>query len=278
MLDKDQIHYYQENGFLVLENIFSKQEMQALIDRYHTIINRHQFTEEELAFFSTKDNDLIFSQQYFIDSADKISFFFEKQQSFLKEDLLSCPEKFINKIGHALHKLDSVFNHFSHTSLFKTISLQLGLCSPHIVQSMIISKLAQVGSEVLPHQDSTFIFMPQKDVIGFWLALDDASIKNGCLYVSPQQINTSKLYSRYLCDEDKQYHLNSFQEVNYDELTWQPLEVSAGSLVILHGKTFHKSEANFSSNSRLAYAMHVIDGNINYPSENWLQSESFDPL
>lgn len=52
-----------------------------------------------------------------------------------------------------------------------------------------------------------------------------------------------------------------------------PLEVNAGTLVLLHGLLPHMSYANRSPKSRHAYAVHIVDGAAEYPAGNWLQRE-----
>lgn len=42
-----------------------------------------------------------------------------------------------------------------------------------------------IGGEVVPHQDSTFLFTDPPSVIGLWFALEDATIENGCLFTLP---------------------------------------------------------------------------------------------
>ncbi len=40
-----------------------------------------------------------------------------------------------------------------------------------------------VGGEVVPHQDSTFLWTePQPSVVGLWLALEDATTENGAAH------------------------------------------------------------------------------------------------
>ncbi|KLJ11510.1 hypothetical protein EMPG_13301, partial [Blastomyces silverae] len=53
------------------------------------------------------------------------------------------------------------------------------------------------------------------------------------------------------------------------------LEVSAGSLVLIHGNVLHQSERNTSDVSRFAYTFHVIEGaeEWTYDERNWLQPE-----
>ena len=36
-----------------------------------------------------------------------------------------------------------------------------------------------------PHQDSTFLYTDPPSVIGLWLALEDATVENGCLFSQP---------------------------------------------------------------------------------------------
>lgn len=60
-------------------------------------------------------------------------------------------------------------------------------------------------------------------------------------------------------------------------------EVTAGSLVLIHGNLLHKSEKNLSRKGRIIYTFHVIEGEgggRTYDRRNWLQppSEGFTRL
>ena len=55
------------------------------------------------------------------------------------------------------------------------------------------------------------------------------------------------------------------------EKTDTPLEVTKGTLVLLHGRLPHYSCENKSNKSRHAYTFHIIDGNSHYLNDNWLQ-------
>jgi phytanoyl-CoA hydroxylase len=68
-----------------------------------------------------------------------------------------------------------------------------------------------------------------------------------------------------------------------DDSPWEtsklvPLEVNAGTMVILHGLLPHMSYANRSSLTRHAYTMHLIEGSTFYPEWNWLQRSPEMPL
>ena len=42
-----------------------------------------------------------------------------------------------------------------------------------------------IGGEVVPHQDSTFLYTDPPSVTGLWFALEDATVANGCLFTLP---------------------------------------------------------------------------------------------
>ena len=51
---------------------------------------------------------------------------------------------------------------------------------------MYIFKHKLIGSEVTSHQDSSFLYTtPRPTCLGMWLALEDATLENGCLWARP---------------------------------------------------------------------------------------------
>ena len=119
------------------------------------------------------------SRQYFLDSASNVSFFFEEGAFDDDGNLQRQKEVSINKIGHALHDLDPAFRKFSRSDKMKALLDSLGYREPTPVQSMYIFKQPKIGGEVVPHQDSTFLYTDPPSVIGIWLALEDATLTNG---------------------------------------------------------------------------------------------------
>lgn len=67
----------------------------------------------------------------------------------------------------------------------KKLATDLGYFSPIVLQSMYIFKQPKIGGKVRPHQDSTFIHTVPNTTIGFWMALEDATKENGCLWAIP---------------------------------------------------------------------------------------------
>ena len=64
-------------------------------------------------------------------------------------------------------------------------ALPLFLLLSCCLQSMLIFKQPFVGGEVVPHQDSCFVTTDPLSCVGIWLALEDATQENGCLWTLP---------------------------------------------------------------------------------------------
>ena len=92
-----------------------------------------------------------------------------------------------NKVGHNLHELDYEFEKFSFSKVIKTLLFKfMNFRKPLLVQSMYIFKNPGIGGEVEPHKDNTYIISePVLTCQGIWIALDDTSRENGCLWGVP---------------------------------------------------------------------------------------------
>jgi hypothetical protein len=111
--------------------------------------------------------------------------FFEEEAFDMQGGLRQPKALSINKIGHALHDLDPVFDAFSHGPALAALAADLGLLQPQVWQSQVIFKQPGIGGEVRWHQDASFFVTEPQTVTTFWFALEDATLANGCLWVQP---------------------------------------------------------------------------------------------
>ena len=148
------------------------------------------------------------------------------------------------------------------------IAKSINIKKPLLLQSMYIFKQPNIGGEVVCHQDSTFLYTEPESAVGFWVALEDADISNGCLWVAPggHKGPLRKLFTR----KNNKMALITLDTTPFEKTT-TCLEVKKGTLILLHGRLPHYSSENTSNKSRHAYTLHVIDGESLYPPENWLQ-------
>src|SRR5437870_5412142 len=271
----EQLAAYERDGFLVLENFIRGDDCDRLRARAGDLVR--DFDPQGLvSIFSTHEQTRT-SDDYFLESGDKIRFFFEENAFRPDGTLRQSKERSINKIGHALHDLDPVFDKFSRTPEIKQLVFDLGIADPLLLQSMYIFKQPRIGGEVTCHQDATFIYTEPLKVMGLWFALEDATIENGCLWAIPGGHNLG-LKSRFMRAEDVGTRFEVFDSSPWPEEKLAPLEVRKGALIVLHPLLPHLSRENRSAKSRHAYTLHVIDASVKYPEENWLQRAPEMPL
>jgi len=267
-MDRAELDQYERNGFLVLEDFVSGEACDALRARAAELVREFD-PAGVVSIFSTREQTRT-SDDYFLESGDKIRFFFEENAFDSDGALQQSKEQSINKIGHALHDLDPVFDQFSRTIEIKQLVSDLGVVNPLLLQSMYIFKQPRIGGEVTCHQDATFLFVEPLRMVGLWFALEDAGVQNGCLWAIPGGHKLG-LKSRFMRAEGGGTRFEILDDSPWAEENLQPLEVKQGTLIVLHPLLPHLSRQNRSAKSRHAYTLHIIDRSSKYPASNWLQ-------
>uniref|UniRef100_A0A8C2UD98 Phytanoyl-CoA dioxygenase domain-containing protein 1 n=1 Tax=Coturnix japonica TaxID=93934 RepID=A0A8C2UD98_COTJA len=240
-----QVQKFHEDGFLVLEHFFSPEECDSMRSSIQRILDGMEVPPHCRTEFSTKEEEQLQAQgssDYFLTSGDKIRFFFEKGVLDERGNFLIAKEKSVSKVGHALHAHDPVFKQITHSPKVQELGRKLGLERPVVVQSMYIFKTLTplLSITVTPHQDATFLHTePLGRVLGFWIALEDATQENGCLWFIPGSHTSG--------------------------ITRRMVRAAQGSFV-------HKSDMNCSGFSRHVYTFHVMEAEgTSWSKENWLQ-------
>ena len=265
-LNKEMLNFWDNNGYLIIQDFKTHKECDELINRSKELIEEQDFNNQQSVFdtVSQSHND----DNYFLESGDKIRFFFEEKANLDEENVKTNKQYIVNKIGHALHDLDDKFIAFSKNEQLDQIARAIGFQDPLLLQSMYIFKQPKIGGEVVCHQDSTFLITEPESAVGFWFALEDANKDNGCLQVASggHKGPLRKLFKR----ENNQMKMEELSNEPFPE-TDTFVEVKKGTLVLLHGRLPHYSCENKSLNSRHAYTIHAIDGKSKYLDYNWLQ-------
>jgi ectoine hydroxylase-related dioxygenase (phytanoyl-CoA dioxygenase family) len=144
---------------------------------------------------------------------------------------------------HFPHKLSALMRRtLAHPVVVDALRQLVG---PNVkaMQSMLFVK-----SEGRPgqawHQDELFIPTRDRSLTAAWIALDDATVENGCLWVLPGSHARGVLYP------DRDHHDPRFDcEVEAYDFPYRdddavPVEVPAGSVVLFNGYLLHRSLPN----------------------------------
>jgi phytanoyl-CoA hydroxylase len=279
ILDDRQIEQYQRDGFLVIEGFTDKTACDELKAAANQIVADFQPSSER-TIFTTSEQERVSNGEFLASGSGEWCFF--EEEAFDDEGRLrTSKELSINKIGHAMHDLDPTFERFSYRPELAGVAADIGLADALALQSMYIFKQPLIGGEVACHQDATFLYTDPMTVTGFWFAIEDATLDNGCLWTKPGAHRTSlrKIFKR-AGDTDAAGTI--FEELDPAPLPSPsdliPLPVPAGTMVILHGLLPHWSDINRSPVSRHAYSLHCISAAADYPAWNWLRRPPDMPL
>ncbi len=268
MLTPDQVRRFHHDGYLALPDFKSAAHIAALRARAEQLVDAFDPASSRTIF--TTNEQVRAVDRYFLDSATSSRCFFEEEAFDAEGRLKQAKALSINKIGHAMHDLDPVFDAFSRGPALHALAQDLGLEQPQIWQSMYIFKQPGSGGEVGWHQDASFFDSTPISVTTFWFALEDATLQNGCLWVQPGG-HRGPLRERFVRQGDL-VRMDKLDATPWpDRTTAVPLEVQAGTLVVFHGLLPHYSAPNRSAHSRHAYTLHVTDARTVYAPTNWIQ-------
>ena len=176
VLSDDQIERYEHDGFLVIPDFVSRDVCARVKARAEHILQSFD-PDANRSVFTTNEQERHADEQ-FMASATGIHCFFE-EEAFGPDGRLGQPKELsVNKIGHALHDLDDVFEEFSYSPALADVAADIGIPDALALQSMYICKQPFIGGEVGCHQDATFLYTDPITVTGFWFALEDATREN----------------------------------------------------------------------------------------------------
>ncbi len=270
---------FERDGVLVLDRLISPTACKSLMHRMAEMVDSFDASEHKAVFSSKTQAHTLDLYQYFLDSGFGTHFFFEEEAFDADGELTKPLPLALNKVGHAMHDLDPVFDHFARQEAFRLICEGLEQKEPLPLQSMYIFKQPQIGGEVVCHQDATYLRTEPNSCLGLWVALEDATEENGCLWGIPGGHKTGGLRSVFRRKPDDDGTLTEvLDETPFEEDKKVPLPAPQGTVLVFGGLFPHMSSANRSNKSRHAYTLHVVDGAADYPADNWLRRPDYLPL
>lgn len=152
---------FQEQGFLIVENAFTAHEVQVALDGLF-----HLLSGEVEEF-----NGVQYEQASAGVEVEALPP--EKKQDYVR--------KFMTFVDY-----DDRLNNFAHHPLLLALVERLIGETPVLFQSMALLKPPRLGRDKPWHQDHAYFqFELNARVLGCWIALDDATIENGCMVIAP---------------------------------------------------------------------------------------------
>ena len=126
------------------------------------------------------------------------------------------------------------------------------------------------------HQDENYIPTRDRSLIGAWIAIDDAYVENGCMWVIPGSQRSGYLYPTRRHGKPEEFDTHDEMATGFDETPQIPVEVKAGSVVFFNGYLLHQSLRNRTEDSyRRVLVNHYLSSESLLP---WVKMSDEQPV
>jgi phytanoyl-CoA hydroxylase len=232
-LPPDEVSFFHANGYLLLGRLFSDAEVEEL--RRHT----EWLASGEAAHVPEANRQV--------------------------EPLVAQGERSAESYVLSLRKLSHMAWHdermLAHARDARIVARVAALLGPDLklYQDQLFMKPPRVGSRQKYHQDQPLGFHidPHDQMVTCWLALDDATLENGCLHVLPGSHRDGVLPPEVIARFEQQA-----SDGRLDGET--ALVLRAGECSLHHGHLLHSSTPNLSDRRRRGYATHYVSARCRY--------------
>lgn len=212
---------YREQGYIIFENLFSAKEM----DRIREIIDVFDEETEQVLKAKAKEGD-------FISAAGVINFSWN------------------------LNFRDPEIQRFIADQRFVDITTAILGPDIKLYWDQSVYKRPEANRDFPWHQDNGYVPTDPVHYLTCWLALEDSTLENGCIWVQPEThlkgfVPHIKTDNGYIC--------------YYGDIEGIPVELKKGSMVAFHSLLFHRSTPNRSkTQTRKGYVIqYSVDGSHN---------------
>lgn len=208
----EQVSFYRENGYLIVEGALTPDEVEELRRETTAIVRGERGAFRGLSPAAPNETD----------------------QDILRRYLCI----------HFPHKLSPVMKRYlAHRVIVDVLTRVI---SPNVkaMQSMLFIKAAGKPGQAW-HQDEIFIPTRDRSLTGGWIALDDATTENGCLWVIPGSHRHGILWQQFHHDDRRFDCTDETRGYPYTDADAVPVEVKAGAIVFFNGYLLHRSLPNY---------------------------------
>ncbi len=176
---------------------------------------------------------------------------------------------------HFPHKVSSLARSVAqHPEAVRALTAVIG---PNVkmMQSMLFIKSEGKPGQAW-HQDETHIPTRDRSLTAVWIALDDATVENGCLWVIPGSHRAGVLYPDRVQDDPRFDCTREAYGFRYQEEDAVPVELSAGAALVFDGYLLHRSLPNSGHHGmRRALVNHYMSAESLLP---WFPPREGEPM
>ena len=144
---------------------------------------------------------------------------------------------------HFPHKISAVMTKYLATPKMVEVLTQVVGPDVKCMQSMLFIKATGKPGQAW-HQDEDFIPTRDRSLVGGWIAMDDATVENGCLWLIPGSHKPGVLWPMEQQNDNRFDCTDEATGFPYSDADAVPVEVKAGTIVFFNGYLLHRSFPN----------------------------------
>ncbi len=235
---KEHKQFYNQNGYIVFRNMFTKYEMKTL--------------DKNISYFAGKD-------WHNIMNPDRLEFLLsQSNDQFKKIKKLSDRIEFIQKATDTSNLFKSyLIDKRVKNVLEKLLINKFAGLMTHVIFKHANTKYAKLGW--VPHQDNSYAQMKDGAYVTTNLFIHKNTKENGCLYLFPGShklglVNFKKYFSYHAKSDQKPGNRVGFDLKKFNKID---LETRAGDYLIMNGNLIHGSYGNYSK----SFSRHMLSFN-----------------
>ncbi len=253
MVTKEQVRFFEENGYLKFGKVLEPEKVEALNEGLDQII------QLELA-----DGD---------DSSPEFKYGHDRSGSRfgIEREQPRAIHQYVN-----MWKRDEGYEQTIHHPLIAgTARALLRTSGVRLWHDQIISKPPKDNGHFAFHHDFFFWPLSPPEIVSCWLALDDATVENGCMHVIPKSHCNERfsVEARQVANataekaknEGKSPAKNQWDEMRELDISHgTPVELKAGECMFHHSLNFHATPPNTTDRQRRAFVMIFMAQSVRY--------------
>ena len=250
--DAAMIQRYRDEGFLAFREALTPQEVKEASEGINQLVRKYAFNEELTEHVGGKYGKEIKNGRGMLFKSRTSDFHFQVEGTYeARPDRLDELADNIRKFQSYAKELP-IYDYLAHQHP-RLQALLEGVLGPGFrpYSSMALCKPANGGAEKPWHQDLAYFSVNRFDgICGVWIALDHATVNNGCMHVIP---------GGHLSGPRKHHWTKVDCEITMDEVNPADavaVELPPGGLMIFHGMLPHETPVNNSGLRRRALQFH----------------------
>jgi phytanoyl-CoA hydroxylase len=230
-LSPQQIEQYRHDGYLVFEELFRPEEVEALLGRLEALV---------------------------LERLPRPAGVRMQVEPAIQRGEAAAPSPL-----EALRKVEGLVEHDDQFGALardpRILDVMQDLIGPDIklFRDALMMKPPRHGSAKPYHQDSAYWTIDPPDLVSVWMALDDATLENGCMRVLPGSHTRGVMEHR---------HLQDFQvdEATLDTSNEVAVPLKAGGCLFFHSLLLHATAPNHSPYPRRSMIISAMSARSRY--------------